>query len=340
MIRLDEWDYELPDDRIARHPTAERGGSRLLCVPLAGGDPVDHAFVELPSLLRPGDLVVVNDTRVMAARLRAHRSTGGAVEVLLLGPGPGRISALIRPARRLVPGEVLTLDGGGKVTFLARLPDATFEVELDGDPVAIMDRQGEIPLPPYLDREAEPADRERYQTVYAGPLGAAAAPTAGLHFDRPLQDALAAFGIGWATVTLHVGIATFRPLQDEDLARGRLHSEPFTIPAATVAAIAATRARGGRVIAVGTTTVRALEAATAPGERVPAAISGATDLLIAPGYAFRVVDGLITNFHLPRSSLLLLVGALVGRERLLAAYSAAIARGYRFYSYGDAMLLV
>jgi S-adenosylmethionine:tRNA ribosyltransferase-isomerase len=340
MDPLDDWDYELPPDRIARHPAPERAGSRLMRLPLAGGEPEDHVFSALPTLLREGDLLVANDTKVMPARLRAKRRSGGAVEVFLLEPGPGPVKALLRPARRLKEGEVLELAGGGEVIVHGPVGDGIFRVELDRDPVAVMLAQGEMPLPPYLEREASAEDVERYQTVYAGPIGSSAAPTAGLHFTPRVLAELEARGIGFAKVTLHVGIGTFRPLRVEDLERGRLHEEPYFVPDATAAAIARTRASGGRVIAVGTTSARTLEAATAEGASAPAAGWGTTDLFIRPGRAFRVVDGLVTNFHLPRSSLLMLVAALVGRERLLSAYAEAVRRGYRFYSYGDAMLLL
>lgn len=339
MIDLDHWDYALPPDRIARHPLPERDASRLMVVERSSAAIDDRRFTDLPDLLRPGDLLVANDTRVMPARLRARRATGGEMEVLILSPETGPVDALLRPGRRVHAGEVLELIGGGAVRVIERRGEG-FRVEILGDPVAIMDAQGEIPLPPYLGRDEDPDDRARYQTVYAGPLGACAAPTAGLHFTPALIERLAARDIGFATVTLHVGIGTFRPPRPEDLEAGRLHEEPYAIPAATVDAIAQARARGSRVIAVGTTSARALETATPEGERVPAAGAGRTDLLVAPGRPFRAVDALITNFHLPRSSLLLLVGALIGRERVLASYAAAVDRGYRFYSYGDAMLIL
>jgi S-adenosylmethionine:tRNA ribosyltransferase-isomerase len=347
MIDLDEWDFDLPDDRIARHPVADRDAARLLVVPRGGGAYADRFVRDLPELLSPGDLLVGNDTRVMQARLSARRRhTGGAVEVLLLAPGPGPVEALLRPGRRIREGEVLALDGGGTVRVVERRAER-FLVELDADPAAVMAAQGEVPLPPYLGRDAVPEDRERYQTTYAGPLGASAAPTAGLHFTPRLFEALGRAprasnrrGVGSATVTLHVGLGTFRPPRPEDLAAGRLHEEPFTIPSATVDAITATRARGGRVVAIGTTTVRALETATPEGARIPRSGPGQTDLLIAPGYRFKAIDGLVTNFHLPRSSLLLLVGALVGRGRLLEAYAHALRSGYRYFSYGDAMLVL
>lgn len=339
MEALTPWTYELPDDRIARYPATPRDASRLLRLPRAGGGVEHGVFRDLPVLLRPGDLLVHNDTRVMPARLRAHRATGGAVELLVLEVGPVPVRALARPARRLKDGEVLSLDGGGEVTILGRDGEAV-RVDLGPNPAAVLNAQGALPLPPYLRREAEASDAERYQTVYAGPLGAAAAPTAGLHFTRELLAAVEARGVRRATLTLHVGLATFRPLRPVDLESGRLHSERFVVPEATAAAVAETRAAGGRVIAVGTTTARALEAATPPGATAPDPGDAATDLFIRPPYDFRGLDGLITNFHLPGSSLLMLVGSLVGRERLLATYATAVREGYRFYSYGDAMLIL
>lgn len=337
---LADWDFDLPAGHIARHPAAQRAQSRLMVLPRDGAAIQHRRFADLGQLLVPGDLLVANDTRVMAARLGARRATGGRVELLLLEPGPGTVHALARPARKLARGEVLTLDGGGTATVVDPAVEGVVRVALDRDPRAVMEEQGRPPLPPYLERDAEPADRERYQTVYAGPLGAAAAPTAGLHFTEALLAALAERGVGFATLTLHVGLGTFRPLRPEDLARGALHEERYAIDEQTAAAVADCRARGGRVIAVGTTAVRALESATPPGARAPLPGHGTTRLLIQPPYAFSSVDALITNFHLPRSSLLLLVGALVGRSRLLDAYTRAVAHGYRFYSYGDAMLIV
>lgn len=338
---LDDWDFDLPDDRIARHPAARRDGSRLLHVPRTGSDPTDHRFTDLVDLLRPGDLLVVNDARVMASRVRARRSTGGRVELLLLQPGPGAVEALAKPARRLKVGECLEVEGGGTVEILAR-PDAegVLRVRTDPEPAELMARVGELPLPPYLGRTEEPEDRERYQTVYAGPLGAAAAPTAGLHFTEALFDALRERGIGRARVTLHVGLGTFRPLRPEDVARGTLHRETYVVPEATAAAVHDTRARGGRVIAVGTTSARTLEAAWSDADGRVQPGPGHTELFIQPPYTYRALDGLITNFHLPRSSLLMMVASLIDRERLLHTYRLAIARGYRLYSYGDAMLLL
>jgi S-adenosylmethionine:tRNA ribosyltransferase-isomerase len=333
------WEFNLPSSAIARYPAAERSASRLMHVPL-DGTPLAHCvFTDLTQRLRPGDLLIGNNTRVMPARLRARRKTGGAIEILLLSPGPGPILALVRPLRKLKIGEVLEVEGGARATLLRRAEDGQVELELDTDPVEVMNRAGAMPLPPYLERESEALDRLRYQTVYAGPLGAAAAPTAGLHFTDSLLNALDGHGVGFETLTLHVGIGTFRPLRPEDIARGTLHPEHYEISPETVSAIRETRARGGRIIAIGTTSARALESATGDSG-VPVPGPGTTRLFIQPPYAFRAIDGLITNFHLPRSSLLMLVGSLIGRKRLMDAYGTAVETGYRFYSYGDAMLLL
>ncbi|HHO51583.1 MAG TPA: tRNA preQ1(34) S-adenosylmethionine ribosyltransferase-isomerase QueA [Deltaproteobacteria bacterium] len=337
---LAAWDFDLPEERIARRPAPSRSGSRLMGLPLSGGAPSHHRFTQLPTLLKPGDLLVANDAKVMAARLAARRASGGAVELLLLSPGPGAIPALARPARKLRRGEVLTLQGGDTAIITAEAQGGVVQLELSSDPVQVMAQQGSLPLPPYLDRPADDQDTDRYQTIFAGPLGAAAAPTAGLHFDQELLTALEAAGIGFVTITLQVGLGTFLPLRPEALEAGRLHTEPYTIEAGAVERIEATRAASGRVIAVGTTSARTLEAATPEGARVPSPGAGVTDLFVQPGYTFRCIDGLITNLHLPRSSLLMLVAALVGRRRLLDAYAEAIQADYRFYSYGDAMLLV
>jgi len=334
------WWFDLPAERIARYPASRRSDARLMHLPLVGGGPHDRGISELPEFLGPDDLLVVNDSRVVAARLAARRATGGKVELLLLGVGPGPVEALARPAKKLRQGDVLTLEQGVTATVTREARAGVVEVELSHDPIDVMEQQGALPLPPYLNRPEEPTDRERYQTVYAQHPGSAAAPTAGLHFTEPLLEALAARGVRRAQVTLHVGLGTFRPLRPEDIERGSLHAEWREVPQATVDAIAETRARGGRVIAVGTTTVRSLESATAPGARIPTATRGPTDIFLQPPYAMRCVDGLLTNFHLPGSSLVMLVACLVGRERLLSAYTTAVSRGYRFYSYGDAMLLL
>ncbi len=349
---LDAWSYDLPRARIATRPPARREDARLMVVPRDGGPSSHRGIVDLPSLLqpddvlvvmeRPGDLLVGNDSRVMPARLRARRETGGAVEVMLLGAGPGPVPCLLRPARRLKVGETLTVAEEASVEIVA-LPgeDGLATVRVSPDPWSVMAAHGEMPLPPYMERAADDEDRRRYQTVFAGPLGSVAAPTAGLHLTDPLLDALDARGVAFQTVTLHVGIGTFRPLRDEDLARGRLHTERWAIGETTADAVRRTRAEGGRVIAVGTTACRTLEsAARLDSDGVVRAGSGVTDLFLRPDDPLLAVDGLLTNFHLPRSSLMMLVAAFVGRERLLEAYADAVARDYRFYSYGDAMLSV
>ncbi|MCB9743047.1 MAG: tRNA preQ1(34) S-adenosylmethionine ribosyltransferase-isomerase QueA [Alphaproteobacteria bacterium] len=334
---LPDFHFELPEAQIARFPPPERDGGRLMR--LGPGEPEHLRILDLPGLLAPGDLLVVNDTRVVPARLRAQRASGGHVEALLLGVGPGPVEAMLKPARRLKAGERLGVQGGGHIELLERLPEGTWQVRTEPAPLELMERAGEMPLPPYLGRPAEASDRQRYQTVYAREPGAVAAPTAGLHLSPSLLEALEARGVGRAAVTLHVGIGTFRPLREEDLERGRLHEERYVVPAETARAVAETRARGGRVVAVGTTACRALEAAS-DAEGVLRPGSAVTDLFIREGYRFRCVDGLLTNFHLPGSSLLMLVAALAGRQRVLSAYAEAIRLGYRFYSYGDAMLLL
>ncbi len=330
--------FEPPPELVAQEPTIRREESRLLVV---GHDTLDdRGFAELDRLLEPEDLLVVNDTRVMPARCWVHRASGGRVELLFLEPGPGPVEVMLRPGRRLKPGEVLSGAGGERVELLARRDDGSWQVCTTPEPMELMERLGRMPLPPYIKRDAAARDRERYQTVYAFPPGSAAAPTAGLHFGPDLLERLDARGVRRASVTLHVGPGTFRPLRQDDLDRGELHPERWTVPQATVDAIERARSRGGRVVAVGTTSVRALEAATPPGASLPRAGSGTTRLFLREGDRLRVPDALITNFHLPGSSLILLVAAVLGRERLLEVYGHAIARRYRFYSYGDAMLVL
>lgn len=341
--RLAPFDFDLPDALVARWPAQRRQDARLLVL---DGEETDRAVSDLPALLRPGDLLVMNNTRVLAARIRARRKSGGAVEVLLLGAGEGVVPALVRPARRLKAGEVLDVlppEGdapvpGVGIEVVGRGEDGTLRVRpLPGADV-VMNCAGQMPIPPYLGRASTDFDKERYQTVFASVEGAVAAPTAGLHLTRPLLDRLREGGVETAEVTLHVGAGTFRNLRAEDLDRGLLHAEWCEVPEQTADAIARCRERGGKVVAVGTTTTRTLESRSRPGGLVSPGAS-VTRLFLQPGDRFGVVDRLLTNFHLPRSSLLMLVCAFAGTERVMAAYRHAVRGGYRFYSYGDAMLL-
>lgn len=311
----------------------------------AGGpaDGLRHLrFRELPSLIRPGDVVVLNDSRVIPARLLPRRAGGGAAEVLLLArEEDGTWRALVKPGARIRAGDVLSLGGDDAVAIVARLDSGERRVRLrgPGGDDAVLERHGHVPLPPYIARPDTTDDRERYQTVYADAAGSVAAPTAGLHFTTALLAAIEANGAQVARLTLHVGLGTFRPVTALDPARHRMDAEPYVVPEAAARAIAAARERGGKVWAVGTTTTRVLESAAAEDGRVRAG-AGATSLFIRPGYTFRAVDRLLTNFHLPRSTLLMLVCAFAGTERTLAAYREAALRGYRFYSYGDAMAVL
>jgi S-adenosylmethionine:tRNA ribosyltransferase-isomerase len=347
-VLLRDFDFELPADRIAQQP-APRGESRLLVLDCVGGlgggigggiGGERHRRVgDLPALLRPGDLLVVNDTRVVPARLFGRSAGGGKIELLLVErQGPREWDALVRPGRRARPGTVVDFDGGLTAEVLAKGDDGRHRIRFSEEVEGHLDRIGHIPLPPYIKRPDQETDRAAYQTVYARHPGAIAAPTAGLHFSEPLLAALRAAGVETAAVTLHVGIGTFKPVTAELVHEHRMDREPYTVPEETAAALQAVRERGGRVVAVGTTVVRTLEAAALAGGGVVQAGAGSTDLFIVPGFRFQVVDVLLTNFHLPRSTLLLLVSAFAGRDRVLAAYQEAIAEGYRFYSYGDAML--
>lgn len=342
--RLDPYDYVLPEEQIARFPLPSRDGGRLLVG--SGGGWSERPIRTLAGLLRPGDLLILNDSRVLPARLVARRASGGLVEALLLAPTADTGPALVRPLRRLREGEVLvpgTLGSDGSFSPLAgacvrvggRSGD---QVELTVEPSvgAVLEAVGEMPIPPYFKRRADLQDRERYQTVFAGPPGSVAAPTAGLHFTPALLDEVRAQGAEIGTLTLHVGAGTFLPLRPDQIDRRELHLERYVIGEALAEAVRRTRARGGRVVAVGTTSTRALESA-ADGAGGVRAGPGQTTLFIQEGYAFRVVDVLFTNLHLPRSSLLMLVSAFAGREFVMAGYAEALARGLRFYSYGDAM---
>ena len=336
-MRVDDFDFDLPEQLIARRPATERAGSRLLALTR---DALAHRqFPDLTALLRPGDLLVFNDTRVVPARLFGQKDSGGRVEVLIERlTGTHTALAHVRASKAPKPGTGLQFDDGVSATMVARQGDL-FELVFQGEAplLDVLARIGHVPLPPYIDRPDDEQDMSRYQTVYARHPGAVAAPTAGLHFDEPLLAALAEQGVAQAFVTLHVGAGTFQPVRVDKVEDHVMHSERYQVPQSLVDEVAATRARGGRVVAVGTTSLRALEAAA--GDGALRAGEGDTDIFIVPGYRFRVVDALVTNFHLPRSTLLMLISAFAGRERVLAAYAEAVAQQYRFFSYGDAMFI-
>jgi len=336
-VRTADFDYTLPPERIALEPVAPRDGARLLVLPAEG---LEDAHVrDLPDLLEPGDVLVVNDTKVRPARIFGRRATGGRVEFLLLEREPGGVhAALVRANKRLRPNEIVQLDGELEARLLER-PEggAVWRIRIEGaaDLDEVLDRVGHVPLPPYIKRPERPEDRERYQTMFAAQGASAAAPTAGLHFTPELAARLQERDVEIVTVTLHVGYGTFQPITSDRVEDHRLHAEDFTVTAEAAERIVGRR---GRLIAVGTTTTRVLETLAATGGI--RAATGRTDLFLYPGRPLQAIDGLMTNFHLPQSSLLLLVCALAGRERVLAAYEHALAHGYRFYSYGDAMLIL
>lgn len=337
-LTVDDFDFPLPPELIAQHPASERTGSRLLHVD--GERLHDRRFAALPGLLAPGDLLVFNDTRVIKARLFGQKESGGAIEVLLERIVDSRHAlAQVRASKSPKPGSRLRLEDAFELRVLGREGEF-FALELigDGDLWQLSEAHGHLPLPPYITHAAETADEGRYQTIYARQPGAVAAPTAGLHFDEPLLEELRASGVNTAFLTLHVGAGTFQPVRVQNIAEHRMHRERFEIPAATAQAIAATRAAGGRIVAVGTTSLRALESAACEAGSLQAG-PAETDIFITPGYRFRVVDRLITNFHLPKSTLLMLVSAFAGTDNIRAAYAHAVAERYRFFSYGDAMLL-
>jgi len=336
-LSIEEFDYELPPGLIAQRPSETRSGSRLLC---AGASLADRRFFELPQLLAPGDLLVFNDTRVIKARLAGEKASGGRVEVLIERALSEREAlAQVRASKPPKAGSAMRLADSIEVRVLAREGEFYhLRFPENGTVLELLERHGGVPLPPYISHAPQAEDARRYQTVYARSPGAVAAPTAGLHFDEPLLAALAARGVEFAYVTLHVGAGTFQPVRVKNLAKHRMHGERYAIPQATAAAIGEARRRGGSIVAVGTTTVRCLEASAA-AHGAPVAGAAETDLFITPGFEFRVVDRLVTNFHLPKSTLLVLVSAFAGIERVRRAYRHAIERRYRFYSYGDAMLV-
>jgi S-adenosylmethionine:tRNA ribosyltransferase-isomerase len=338
---LSDFDFSLPEDLIAQHPAAERSASRLL----DGRSPkaVDRRFTDLPGLLQPGDLLVFNDTKVVKARLFGNKSSGGRLELLIervlsiTGDSAHEVAAHMKVSKKPQPGAVMQMDGGFTATLLGRWPNAEgplYRFRLSDDPYALMAQHGHVPLPPYITHSDSPDDEQRYQTVFAKNPGAVAAPTAALHFDDTVLAALAARGVQRAHVTLHVGAGTFQPVKTENILDHTMHFERFEVPPATHQAVADCKAQGGRVVAVGTTTVRALESAAKFGPDCDD-----TNIFITPGFEFAVVDLLVTNFHLPKSTLMMLVSAFAGYEHIMALYAHAIAQRYRFFSYGDSMLL-
>ncbi|MDB5966112.1 MAG: tRNA preQ1(34) S-adenosylmethionine ribosyltransferase-isomerase QueA [Polaromonas sp.] len=338
---LSDFDFTLPEDLIAQHPAAQRSASRLLD---GRSDlPADRRFTELPALLNPGDLLVFNDTKVVKARLFGQKASGGRLELLVervLSPHADAghdVAAHMKVSKKPLPGAVLQMDGGFTATLIGRWPHADgplYHFRLSSDPYALMASHGHVPLPPYITHSDSADDEQRYQTVFARSPGAVAAPTAALHFDEGILAALDARGVERASVTLHVGAGTFQPVKTENILEHAMHFERFEVPPATCQAIAACKARGGRVMAVGTTTVRALESHAKFGPSCDD-----TNIFITPGFEFAVVDLLLTNFHLPKSTLMMLVSAFSGYEHIMALYRHAIAQRYRFFSYGDAMLL-
>lgn len=338
---LSDFDFALPDELIAQHPATQRSASRLLDGRASAI--VDRGFAELPDLLLPGDLLVFNDTQVVKARLFGQKQSGGKLELLIervLSPDANsghEVAAHMKVSKKPLPGAVLQMDGGFTATLLGRWPEESgplYRFRLSDDPYKLMSQHGHVPLPPYITHSDSAEDEQRYQTVFAKNPGAVAAPTAALHFDEVILARLEARGIARASVTLHVGAGTFQPVKSENIAEHHMHFERFEVPAATHEAIAACKARGGRVVAVGTTTVRALESAAKFGPSC-----NDTNIFITPGFEFQVIDVLLTNFHLPKSTLMMLVSAFAGYEHIMALYRHAIEQRYRFFSYGDAMLL-
>lgn len=339
-MKKSDFYFDLPQELIAQTPLEKRDSSRLMCLDRNTGEVTHRVFTDLAGLLRPGDCLVMNDSRVLPARLLGARETGGAVEVLLLRDlGGGRWECLTRPGRKTKPGTRLSFGGGeltAEVVSVAGGGNRIIDFSYEGIFLEVLERLGKMPLPPYIKEELQ--DSERYQTVYSRELGSAAAPTAGLHFTRELLDKIAAMGVRECFITLHVGLGTFRPVKEDEIEDHDMHSEFCIIPEETARAINETRRSGGRVVCVGTTSCRTLESfANADGTVDPQ--SGWTDIFIYPGYKFKCMDALITNFHLPESTLVMLVSAFAGREHVLNAYAEAVANKYRFFSFGDAMFI-
>ncbi len=352
-MQISDFDFTLPPELIARYPLEERSASRLLALDRRTGETQDRVFTDIKSFLEPGDMLVLNDTRVIPARLTGKKATGGVIELLLTrelseeptGPGRTRWLSMVKGSKGIRQGTAFTLDGGGEARLIESADDGFWIVEITltgaySDIYTYLDKNGELPLPPYMRRGAEELDKERYQTVFADVPGAVAAPTAGLHFTETLLGELSAMGVLVKYITLHVGPGTFLPVRVDDVSEHRMHSEWYEIAPDIYEAVFQRRERGTRVIAVGTTVTRALEAAACGGETGAPKLKGDTDIFIYPGYVFKVVDALITNFHLPQSTLLMLVSAFAGRENILNAYTEAIEKKYRFFSYGDSMIII
>ena len=341
-MHLSDFDFDLPASLIAQHPPPERSASRLLALQPApaptGFTLLDRRFTELPSLLRPGDLLVFNDTRVIRARLFGTKDSGGRIEALIERvTGEHEALAMLRASKPPRPGSQIRWQAGS--AEVVERGETFWRLRFDAPVMSVLEREGRLPLPPYISHAPDADDERRYQTVYARHDGSVAAPTAGLHFDDAMMARLRAAGMGLAWVTLHVGAGTFQPVRVDDLSRHRMHAERYQVPESTARAIAATRAAGGRIVAVGTTSLRTLEGVAAEHDGDVVAGAGETRLFVTPGFRFRVADLLLTNFHLPRSTLLMLVSAFAGIEPIRQAYTHAIRNGYRFFSYGDAMLL-
>lgn len=338
-MRRSDFNFTLPEELIAQYPAARRVASRLLCLGRASGTVQDRAFTDLPGLLRAGDLLVLNNTRVIPARLFGHKETGGKIEVLVERVLDNRrVLAHVRASKSPGVGVRLDFAEGISAVMEGREGDLfCLDFQTDQPVVELLEQIGQLPLPPYITREPDEEDRQRYQTVYAEHAGAVAAPTAGLHFDEAMLQQLQEMGVELGYVTLHVGAGTFQPVRADDISDHKMHAERISVSEALCRQVAKTKAAGGRVIAVGTTCVRCLETAGATGTLLP--YEGETDIFITPGYEFKIVDALLTNFHLPESTLLMLVSAFAGYEPVMAAYRHAVAEKYRFFSYGDAMLI-
>jgi S-adenosylmethionine:tRNA ribosyltransferase-isomerase len=336
-MKLEQFDYDLPDELIARYPAEQRTQSRLLCFNKTTGEIAHKHFYDLIDQLNPNDLLVFNNSKVIRARLFGQKPTGGKIEILVERvQGEFDVLAHVRSNKMPKPGGLIILDNGEEVEMLGR-QESMFELRYKRPVFEVLDEAGHMPLPPYIDRADEKFDEQRYQTVYADPKGSVAAPTAGLHFDEELLEKIKAKGIAIGFLTLHVGAGTFQPVRAENITEHKMHSEVIDVSQVLCNQIAATKAKGGRVIAVGTTSLRSLETCAQSGEAKP--YCGETDIFIYPGYEFRCIDALITNFHLPKSSLLMLISALAGREQVMRVYEEAIAEKYRFFSYGDSMFI-